>query len=86
MMLTLDLILLTKLLIEILSPSPGETTFKDWGWVFLLVYPGLPIISPVLAFFSALRKDADLMKEMINVNSVILTVNLPLSIIGCLAS
>ena len=86
-LLTLDFMMMINFLVEIVSPTKnGESSYTNWGWAFIFVYFGLPIVAPLLGFFSALWKDVNLMKELSNINALMMVFNIPLSILSCLSS
>jgi len=55
----LDLLLLLNYTFHIFIPM---NSYYSFGWIFVLVFPGVPYISPILALISAFMGSEHLMK------------------------
>jgi len=76
--LSLDIMLLVNLTFHIFLPV---TNFTKFGWVFFFVYFLVPYISPILAITSAIQGSHHLLKQVGNLNSLVIMVNVPLTAI-----
>mmetsp|Transcript_4035 Transcript_4035/g.6815 ORF Transcript_4035/g.6815 Transcript_4035/m.6815 type:complete len:761 (+) Transcript_4035:2773-5055(+) len=82
--LALDLLLLTSITLEILSPEDDYENMTIFGWAFLLFYPLVPYLAPLVGVLGALRKDISLMRALGNLNSFAIAFNVFISCLLCL--
>ena len=83
MALALDLMVTVYILLEIFRSNDNLENYDSFGWAFMNVYFGLPILSPLLQYFGAFTTDIELLKEASNFNAYVNLVNIPLSIFAC---
>lgn len=74
--LSLDIMLLVNFSFHIFLPV---TNFNKFGWVFFFVYFLVPYLSPLLAIASAIKGSDFLLKQVGNMNSLVIMVNIPLT-------
>mmetsp|Transcript_41315 Transcript_41315/g.62935 ORF Transcript_41315/g.62935 Transcript_41315/m.62935 type:complete len:342 (-) Transcript_41315:60-1085(-) len=86
MLLTLDVVMVINFFVEIMTPGEEDFSYDKWGWAFLFVYFGLPIAAPIVGFVGAMWKDPEVMKEMSNLNSIMLTFNIPLAVLSSIVT
>lgn len=76
--LALDFGVLFNYTLHILVPASNYTKF---GWAFVWLPLGVPYISPILAFLSTIYANEKLLRIMGHMNSIQITVNIPLTIL-----
>jgi hypothetical protein len=67
--LTLDIMLLINYTYHLFTPKANFNTF---GWPFLLLWPLIPYLSPLIAFLGAFLGSNDLLKMAGSMNSMML--------------
>ena len=64
----------------------GDDNFENFGWVFFFVLFGVPYLSPLFAFISALKGSPRWLKLTGNMNSMCVCFNYPLTLLACVIS
>lgn len=77
-LISLDLIFFTSMLVHIFSPVGNFFTF---GIPFLLVYPGIAVLSPFCGALGCISGSATLLKSQSSMNAACVLVNYPATII-----
>ena len=75
---SVELLLSFLILLHIANPSTNVTKF---GLPYLFILPGLTIVAPLWGFASVLAGSADMMKTYSNMNSTLIVVNYPLTLL-----
>lgn len=76
--LTLDIMLLVNYTYHIFMPS---TNFDTFGWPFLILWPGIPFLSPLIAFIGAFLGSNDWLKMAGSMNSMMIQFNVPATVL-----
>ena len=76
--LSLDILLLIEFTFHMFLPS---TNLAAFGWAFCFFYFMVPYLSPLFAIASAITGNADLLKQVGNLNSLQIMVNIPLTML-----
>tara|TARA_B110000285_G_C14924815_1_gene514459 strand:+ start:115 stop:576 length:462 start_codon:yes stop_codon:yes gene_type:complete len=66
--LTMDIILLVNYTYHIFISQK----FNDFGWAFMLLWPGIPYFSPLIAFVGAFLGNVNLLKMTGSMNSMMI--------------
>jgi hypothetical protein len=75
--LSIDIMLLINFTFHLFLPVSNMHKF---GWVFCCLYFGVPYLSPIIAVAASITGDPQLLKQTGNLNSLEITVNIPLTI------
>lgn len=75
--LTMDIMLLVNYTYHIFLPS---SNFDKFGWAFFFLWPGIPYISPLIAFVGAFLGSESLLKMTGSMNSMMIQFNIPATI------
>mmetsp|Transcript_15273 Transcript_15273/g.25830 ORF Transcript_15273/g.25830 Transcript_15273/m.25830 type:complete len:309 (-) Transcript_15273:154-1080(-) len=73
----IDLMLLFSYSVHLLMPIEN---FYEFGWIFVFIFFGIPYFSPLMAFYGALSGSDQVLKTVGNMNSIMITVNIPLTV------
>lgn len=64
----------------------GDDNFENFGWVFFFVLFGVPYLSPLFAFWAALKGSPKWLKITGSMNSMCVCFNCPLTLLACVIS
>ena len=73
-----DVLLLANFCFHISLPP---SNFAAFGWAFVLTYPLVPFLSPLMAIAAAITGSPNLLKSVGNLNATMILVNLPLTVL-----
>jgi len=76
---SLDILFTLVFLVHIANPIKNVWTF---GFVFLFIQPGITIIAPLWGFLAIAFGSAPMMKSYSNMNSSMVVINYPLTIVA----
>lgn len=76
--LSLDIMLLVNFTFHVFLPS---TNFGRFGWCFFFMYPLVPYLSPIFSILGAMKGSPFLLKQVGNINSLCIMVNIPVTAI-----
>lgn len=74
-LLAIDFMILFHYTLHIFVPFDN---FAKFGWIFFFIYWMVPYYSPILAFLGAIYANEGFLKIMGHMNSICITVNIPL--------